>query len=54
MPSNNLQSETGNKELQNMIKIVFLSSLQEQLEVKNQLDCRPFQWYLENVFPELK
>ncbi|KDR14208.1 polypeptide N-acetylgalactosaminyltransferase 2-like [Zootermopsis nevadensis] len=29
-------------------------SLQEQLEVKSQLDCRPFQWYLENVFPELK
>ncbi|XP_023710345.1 polypeptide N-acetylgalactosaminyltransferase 2 isoform X2 [Cryptotermes secundus] len=29
-------------------------SLQEQHEVKSQLDCKPFQWYLENIFPELK
>jgi len=29
-------------------------SLQEQLEVKSQLDCKPFQWYIENIFPELK
>lgn len=37
-----------------MINTLYLNSLQEQLEVKSQLDCRPFQWYLENVFPELK
>jgi hypothetical protein len=54
MSSNNLQLETGNKELQNTDKTVLLSSLQEQLEVKSQLDCKPFQWYLENVFPELR
>jgi len=37
-----------------MVLNVSLCSLQEQQDVKNQLDCKPFQWYIENIFPELK
>ncbi|KAK7865034.1 hypothetical protein R5R35_000050 [Gryllus longicercus] len=31
-----------------------VGSLDNQLKIKEQLNCKPFQWYLENVFPELK
>jgi uncharacterized protein YfeS len=37
-----------------MVLNVTFCSLQEQLELKSQLDCKPFQWYMENIFPELK
>jgi len=49
-----LHSFLDKKVLHNMVLNVSLCSLQEQLEVKSQLDCKPFQWYIENIFPELR
>ena len=49
-----LHSLLDKKVLHIMVHNVFLCSLQEQLAVKSQLDCKPFQWYIENIFPELK
>ncbi|KAJ9593969.1 hypothetical protein L9F63_014610, partial [Diploptera punctata] len=41
-------------EAQPTARSINCDSLQKQFQIKNELDCKPFQWYLENVFPELK
>ncbi|XP_063225589.1 polypeptide N-acetylgalactosaminyltransferase 16-like [Bacillus rossius redtenbacheri] len=35
-------------------KDISSGSLDERLSLKSRLDCKPFQWFLENVFPELR
>lgn len=30
-----------------------LFSIQDRLELKRKLHCKPFSWYLKNVYPEL-
>uniref|UniRef100_A0A0L8HM44 Polypeptide N-acetylgalactosaminyltransferase n=1 Tax=Octopus bimaculoides TaxID=37653 RepID=A0A0L8HM44_OCTBM len=35
-------------------KYVSYGDISERLELKRKLKCRPFKWYLQNVYPELK
>ncbi|KAL3873200.1 hypothetical protein ACJMK2_036345 [Sinanodonta woodiana] len=35
-------------------KLVNFGDISERVELKKQLKCKPFSWYLKNVYPELK
>lgn len=35
-------------------KFVKFGNIDDRLELKKKLGCRPFRWYIENVYPELQ
>jgi len=37
-----------------LAKNVAFGSIESRLDLKRNLQCKPFQWYLENVYPDLK
>jgi hypothetical protein len=46
----------GEPSIPNIKESVSLSvfSIQSRLELRKKLGCKPFKWYLENVYPELR
>lgn len=42
------------KALKPMRESCVFSSIQSRLELRKKLSCKPFKWYLENVYPELR
>ena len=36
-----------------MLHLIFFS-IRERLDLKMRLGCKPFSWYVKNVYPELK
>ncbi|VCW78046.1 unnamed protein product [Gulo gulo] len=36
------------------LKSVAYGNISERAELRKRLGCKPFQWYLDNVFPELE
>jgi polypeptide N-acetylgalactosaminyltransferase len=35
-------------------KTMEVGDLTERIELKKRLNCRPFEWYIDNVYPKLK
>ena len=37
-----------------MAKSVPFGSIKSRLDLRSRLQCKPFKWYMENVYPELR